>query len=55
MAALPFGIADRRDGVVGLAYAMHNVAPLLLMCDTHDLGLSIRRHQPRRRARAWAD
>ncbi|HEX5216020.1 MAG TPA: Zn-binding domain-containing protein, partial [Vicinamibacterales bacterium] len=41
MAALPFGAADRRDGVVGLAYAMHNVAPLLLMCDTHDLGLSI--------------
>jgi DEAD/DEAH box helicase domain-containing protein len=41
MAALPFGAADRRDGVVGLAYAMHNVAPLLLMCDRHDLGLSI--------------
>ena len=41
MAALPFGLADRRDGVVGLAFAMRNVAPLLLMCDSHDLGLSI--------------
>jgi DEAD/DEAH box helicase domain-containing protein len=41
MTSLPFGAADRRDGVIGLAHAMHNVAPLLLMCDTHDLGLSI--------------
>jgi ATP-dependent helicase YprA (DUF1998 family) len=41
MAALPFGMADRRDGVLGMAFAMRNVAPLLLMCDSHDLGLSI--------------
>src|SRR5262249_41685759 len=41
MAELPYGSADRRDGVSGLAYAMRNVAPLLLMCDSHDLGLSI--------------
>jgi DEAD/DEAH box helicase domain-containing protein len=41
MAELPFGTADRRDGVIGLAFAMRNVAPLLLMCDSHDLGLSI--------------
>jgi DEAD/DEAH box helicase domain-containing protein len=41
MAALPYGPADRRDGVVGLAFAMRNVAPLLLMCDSHDLGLSL--------------
>jgi DEAD/DEAH box helicase domain-containing protein len=41
MAGLPYPAADRRDGVVGLAYAMRNVAPLLLMCDAHDLGLSI--------------
>jgi len=41
MAGLPFGLADRRDGVIGLAFAMRNVAPLLLMCDSHDLGLSI--------------
>jgi DEAD/DEAH box helicase domain-containing protein len=27
--------------VIGLASAMRNVAPLLLMCDAHDLGMSI--------------
>jgi DEAD/DEAH box helicase domain-containing protein len=41
MAQLPFGSADRRDGVIGLAHAMRNIAPLLLMCDGHDLGMSI--------------
>jgi DEAD/DEAH box helicase domain-containing protein len=41
MAALPFSAADRRDGVVGLAFAMRNVAQLLLMCDRHDIGLSV--------------
>jgi DEAD/DEAH box helicase domain-containing protein len=41
MAGLPYGTADKRDGVIGLAHAMRNVAPLLLMCDLHDLGLSV--------------
>jgi DEAD/DEAH box helicase domain-containing protein len=41
MTALPFGGDDRRDGVVGLAFAMKNVAQLLLMCDGHDIGLSV--------------
>ena len=41
MASLPFGGDDRRDGVVGLAFAMRNVAQLLLMCDGHDIGLSV--------------
>ncbi len=41
MAQLPYGGADKRDGVMGLAFAMRNVAPLLLMCDSHDLGLSV--------------
>jgi len=41
MAALPFGGDDRRDGVVGLAFAMRHVAQLLLMCDGHDVGMSI--------------
>ena len=41
MAALPYGADDRRDGVVGLAFAMRNVAQLLLMCDAHDIGLSV--------------
>jgi DEAD/DEAH box helicase domain-containing protein len=41
MAGLPFGGDDRRDGVIGLAFAMKNVAQLLLMCDGHDIGLSV--------------
>jgi DEAD/DEAH box helicase domain-containing protein len=41
MAALPYGGDDKRDGVVGLAFAMKNVAQLLLMCDAHDIGLSV--------------
>ena len=41
MAALPFAGDDRRDGVVGLAFAMQNIAQLLLMCDGHDFGLSV--------------
>ncbi|MEO8481456.1 MAG: DEAD/DEAH box helicase [Acidobacteriota bacterium] len=41
MAQLPYGTADKRDGVMGLAYAMRNIAPLLLMCDAHDLGMSV--------------
>ena len=35
------GFDDRRDGVVGLAYAVRQVAQLLLMCDQHDIGISI--------------
>ncbi len=41
MAALPGTPDDRRDGVRGMAYAMRNVAQLLLMCDQRDLGLSV--------------
>ena len=41
MQALPFGGDERRDGVIGLAFAMRNVAQLLLMCDRHDIGISV--------------
>ncbi len=41
MALLPYGGDDRRDGVIGLAFAMRNIAQLLLMCDRHDIGLSV--------------
>ncbi len=41
MSSLPFATDDRRDGVVGLAFAMKNIAQLLLMCDGHDIGLSV--------------
>jgi DEAD/DEAH box helicase domain-containing protein len=41
LSALAFAADDRRDGVVGLAFAMRQVAQLLLMCDAHDVGVSI--------------
>ena len=41
MAALPFAADDRRDGIVGLSFAMRQVAQLLLMCDRQDIGISI--------------
>jgi DEAD/DEAH box helicase domain-containing protein len=41
MAGLPYASDDRRDGVVGLSFAMRQVAQLLLMCDRHDIGISI--------------
>ncbi len=41
MTSLPYGGDDRRDGVVGMAFAMRQIAQLLLMCDRHDIGVSI--------------
>ena len=41
MGWLPYAPDDRRDGVVGLAFALKQVAQLLLMCDRHDVGISI--------------
>ena len=46
MAMLPYASDDRRDGVVGLAFAMRQVAQLLLMCDRHDIGISIDTGEP---------
>jgi DEAD/DEAH box helicase domain-containing protein len=46
MAALPFAPDDRRDGVVGLSFAMRQVAQLLLMCDRQDVGISIGGAEP---------
>lgn len=41
MGRLPYAMDDRRDGVSGVAYAMRNIAQLLLMCDRQDIGLSV--------------
>jgi DEAD/DEAH box helicase domain-containing protein len=47
VAALPYASDDRRDGVVGLSFAMGQVAQLLLMCDRQDIGISIGSGGPR--------
>ena len=41
MAALPFTLEERRDGVVALAYTLGQLAALFLMCDRHDLGVAL--------------
>src|SRR5207248_5740100 len=41
LAMLPYASDDRRDGVVGLAFALKQIAQLLLMCDGHDIGISL--------------
>jgi DEAD/DEAH box helicase domain-containing protein len=41
MGLLPYAADDRRDGVVGLSFALRQVAQLLLMCDAHDIGISL--------------
>jgi DEAD/DEAH box helicase domain-containing protein len=46
MNALPFAADDRRDGIVGLSYALGQIAQLLLMCDRHDIGISIDAGEP---------
>lgn len=32
-------VVRTRSGLAGVAYALHHLAPLFLMCDTHDLGV----------------
>jgi DEAD/DEAH box helicase domain-containing protein len=41
MGELPYGLEDRRDGVVALSYALGQLAALFLMCDRHDLGVAV--------------
>ena len=41
MCLLPFATDDRRDGIVGLSFAIQQMAQLLLMCDRHDIGISL--------------
>jgi DEAD/DEAH box helicase domain-containing protein len=45
LAALPYATDDRRDGIFGLAFAMKQIATLMLMCASHDVGLSIKAGQ----------
>lgn len=39
--SLPFEPEARVNGLFGLAYLLHHVSPLFMMCDLHDIGVSI--------------
>lgn len=39
--ALPFSSEEKINGLFGLAYVLHHVSPLFMMCDLHDVGVSI--------------
>jgi len=38
---LPFSSEQKINGLFGLAYLLHHVSPLFMMCDIHDVGVSI--------------
>ncbi len=40
-ASLPFEPEARVNGLFGLAYLLHHVSPLFMMCDLHDVGVSV--------------
>jgi DEAD/DEAH box helicase domain-containing protein len=39
--AIPFPSEQRINGLFGLSYLIHHVSPLFMMCDIHDVGVSI--------------
>ncbi len=39
--ALPFSSEEKINGLFGLAYLLHHVSPLFMMCDLHDVGVSV--------------
>jgi len=41
MQSLPWPAEQRVNGLFGLSYLIHHVSPLFMMCDLHDVGVSI--------------
>jgi DEAD/DEAH box helicase domain-containing protein len=41
LAALPFSLSERQNGIFGLLYALGSMATLLMMCDRRDLGTAV--------------
>lgn len=39
--SLPFAQEKKVNGLFGLAYCLHHVSPLFMMCDLHDVGVSV--------------
>jgi DEAD/DEAH box helicase domain-containing protein len=46
LAALPFRLSERQNGIFGLVYALRSMAALLLMCDRRDLGTAVGERPP---------
>jgi DEAD/DEAH box helicase domain-containing protein len=38
---LPYSPEQRVNGIFGLAYLLHHISPIYMMCDIHDVGVSI--------------
>ncbi len=41
LTSLPFSSEQKINGLFGLAYCLHHVSPLFMMCDLHDIGISL--------------
>jgi DEAD/DEAH box helicase domain-containing protein len=39
--SLPFPLEQKINGLFGLSYCLHHVSPLFMMCDLHDIGVSV--------------
>jgi DEAD/DEAH box helicase domain-containing protein len=39
--SLPFSSEQKINGLFGLTYLLHHVSPLFMMCDLHDVGVSL--------------
>jgi DEAD/DEAH box helicase domain-containing protein len=46
LAALPFSLSERQNGIFGLLYVLGSMATLLMMCDRRDLGTAIGERPP---------
>jgi DEAD/DEAH box helicase domain-containing protein len=39
--SLPFPTEQKINGLFGLSYCLHHVSPIFMMCDLHDIGVSV--------------
>ena len=39
--SLPYPSEERINGLFGLSYCLHHVSPIFMMCDIHDVGVSV--------------
>lgn len=39
--SIPYPPVEKTNGLFGLSYCLHHVSPLFMMCDLHDVGVSV--------------